>query len=332
MPGVAQISCEDFLTACRAFLSAHSRSHSNSSASADRDDEEPALGAHLYSRGWTLNESKAHFGPHFSYLYRSLPVQVHLNALDSPSHDALDEDWLSEAEDLASVSASLPQAGRPVPDLSSLAVDGSEPSENAPIFVTMSQSVCYSTTWRVPVFYFSVSRSDGSPLTLEQVIRSSIVQHELDPLTERAGQRREPSEETSPQDQEQEETQAADLPATFAPISSTEHPVTAEPVFYLHPCETSAWLETLLLPQVARREARSALARTSSSSMGSAAGSASHDDIGSTTVTAENPSSASASASQTASSSSSASTDKRTLCSYLETFVALVASAIEMRL
>ncbi|KAE8225323.1 hypothetical protein CF319_g1915 [Tilletia indica] len=335
MPGVAQISYEDFLTACRAFLTAYSRSrpsslsHSHSPTPSEVEGE-PALGAHLYSRGWSLDEFKSNFGPQFSYLRRSLPLQIQLDAPSLPPNESLDEDWLSEAEDLASASSSLPRAG-PVPDMSSLSVDGSEAPQHAPILVTMSQSICYSTTWRVPVFYLSVSRSDGSPLTLQQVIRSSIVQHELDPLTERAGQRRDSSSEPSRPDEPQE-SQPADLPATFAPISSTEHPITGEPVLYLHPCETAAWLETLLLPQVARREARSALARTSSSSMGSlhrsAAGSISHDGVVSTpAASAEDTHSA-----LTSESSGLASTDDRTLCSYLETFVALVASAIEMRL
>ncbi|KAK0527788.1 hypothetical protein OC835_004867 [Tilletia horrida] len=387
MPGPAQISSDDFLTACRAYLGAHSRARggastaaaAGSAAAGSADDEHggQALGARLYSRGWSLDESKAHLSPNFAFLRRSLPVQVQLNALEqlqqlNGQHDShsLDEDWLPDAadhEDLAAAVSSspiVPRAG-PLPDLSSLAVastsgsgsttpraadgpaghgalQGGSSNSAAPVLATMSQSICYSPTWKVPVFYFSVSRSDGTPFTLDQVIRSSLVQHELDPLLERPG----PQHSTDPSDPSSASRtdSSSDLPATFAPISSTEHPITGEPALYLHPCETASWLDTLLRPQLSKREARTALARTSSSSLGSSASSSSSSSSSSdpaiAAATAVDASSTSPADVPMATESSPAAptaaaveeSRDRTLCSYLETFVALVASAIEMRL
>ncbi|KAL9931782.1 hypothetical protein V8E36_009332 [Tilletia maclaganii] len=375
MPSPAQISASDFLSACRAYIDSHrSTSAPSSHAEQDGSSSQLALGARLYSRGWSLDESKTQYGPQFAFLHRTLPVQVRLNALDSPSaEENLDEDWLSEADD-STISPTAPVSG-PIPDLGALSVNGgSDPLSTPgarPIVASMSQSICYSSTWKVPVFYFSVSLSDGTPLTLDQVIRSSIVQHELDPLTERPGQQQAQNSDSAGTPHAPANTTAANLPATFAPISTSEHPITGRPALYLHPCETANWLETLLLPQVAKREARNAMARASSSSSLASTSSSRKSTsasrpltatgCGTSTSTAQaveapleddpcldspqrsriapiqparaeaNPATAAAAANALASEVGPSSPD-RTLLTYLETFVALVASAIEMRL
>ncbi|KAK0550743.1 hypothetical protein OC845_002518 [Tilletia horrida] len=349
MAASAQITADEFVAACRAYLEAHGSSGSSQHSSqviAPASD----LSSRLYSRGWNLNESKSHFGLHFTYLERSLPIQVHLNAVDklhnASADSSLDEDWVPEQQGEDEVTAesvrAQPPASGPLPDLDSLAVNA-DPSASkdggpAPILAMMHQSICYSTTWKVPTFYFSASRSDGTPLTLNQVIRSSIVQHELDPLVERAGnggqhpqfesQEAEGSATPAvPATAVTEKDDSPDLPATFAPISTCDHPVTGLPVLYLHPCETATWLQTLLTPQVAQREARTALQRTSSSNSGINvnASTPTHTDFKEDEIPDGD-------ATPTGSPTPAVPPNSASLTSYMETFVALVASAIEMRL
>ena len=84
-------------------------------------------------------------------------------------------------------------------------------------FTEWSFSVVFHEIWRVPTLYFDVNGSDGTPITREEVVR--LVS---DSMTEE---------------------QSWDF------ISQEEHPMTGSPSFFLHPCQTVAKMELLLLQE-----------------------------------------------------------------------------------
>jgi hypothetical protein len=75
-------------------------------------------------------------------------------------------------------------------------------------------SIVFSDTWRVPVLYFTVKDGDGTPFLRSQVLNVIDV----------------------------DEKEIAD---TWDFVSYEEHPITGEPSFFLHPCQTFARLQLL---------------------------------------------------------------------------------------
>lgn len=69
-------------------------------------------------------------------------------------------------------------------------------------------SIVYSDTWMVPVLYFTVKQTDGMPFQRSQVLDMLSV----------------------------DENAVGD---TWDFVSYEEHPITGEPSFFLHPCQTS---------------------------------------------------------------------------------------------
>lgn len=84
-------------------------------------------------------------------------------------------------------------------------------------FTEWSFSVVFHEIWRVPTLYFDVNFIDGTPITRKEVVR--LVS---DSMTEE---------------------QSWDF------ISQEEHPMTGSPSFFLHPCQTVAKMELLLLQE-----------------------------------------------------------------------------------
>lgn len=122
------------------------------------------------------------------------------------------EDFAHQAESLSCVSAAFPcfhwqwhDAASPSGYLSLLT---SRMSESSPI--QLSLSVCYSLAYSVPVLYFRACDLSGSPIALEQVLSAEAI--------ETNGELR------------------------WGLVSPMEHPITGQPYYYLHPCQSAVLL------------------------------------------------------------------------------------------
>ncbi|KAF5393734.1 hypothetical protein D9757_000099 [Collybiopsis confluens] len=94
--------------------------------------------------------------------------------------------------------------------------------------LTSQQFVVYSATFQVPCFYFTMYHPEGAPLSLDELLSSTLFRSSLVENTEST------SYALTRQD------------ATFPVLSQGEHPTTERPCWYLHPCETNAAVEEML--------------------------------------------------------------------------------------
>ncbi|KAJ3811929.1 acetyl-CoA acetyltransferase [Lentinula aff. lateritia] len=94
--------------------------------------------------------------------------------------------------------------------------------------LTSQQYVVYSATFQVPCFYFAMYHSNGVPLSINELISSTLFRSGIFQdanVTTFALTRR-------------------DTP--FPLISQGDHPTTGRPCWFLHPCETTVAVEELL--------------------------------------------------------------------------------------
>jgi len=136
------------------------------------------------------------------------------------------EDFASQAKSLSHVSAAFPcfhwqwhEAASPCGYLS---LHTTRMSQLSPI--QLSLSVCYSPAYTLPVLYFRACDLSGSPLALEQVLSAAAIE--------------------------------TDGELRWGLASPLEHPVTGEPYYCLHPCQSAvlltgqsellAWLTSVL--------------------------------------------------------------------------------------
>ncbi|KAH8118444.1 hypothetical protein DFH11DRAFT_1502564 [Phellopilus nigrolimitatus] len=82
------------------------------------------------------------------------------------------------------------------------------------------QYIVYSATFQVPTFYFSVHTTSGSPLSLDDIMKSSFFRKDAFPDVKKTSFA----------------LQAPDHP--FPLLSQGEHPVLGTPCWFFHPCET----------------------------------------------------------------------------------------------
>lgn len=137
--------------------------------------------------------------------------------------------------------------------------DGTSSSEVSGIeLLTLTQSIHYSSTWRVPVLWLQAYRSkDGSPLTLDELLTSGCpVFHDarrinddgpqtLFPLMQR--QEQDSTDELEYQlDQEETDRPTTGRTAYFPPLSTSDHPATGLPAICLHPCQTATVIGEML--------------------------------------------------------------------------------------
>ncbi|EPQ59293.1 hypothetical protein GLOTRDRAFT_70600 [Gloeophyllum trabeum ATCC 11539] len=86
--------------------------------------------------------------------------------------------------------------------------------------ITSRQYIVYSPTFQVPVLYFTVHDSHGTPLCLGDLIQTSLFKPDSLPPSEITSFGLSP--ESSP----------------FPMLSQGDHPTLGTPCWYLHPCET----------------------------------------------------------------------------------------------
>ncbi|KAI0366408.1 hypothetical protein BV20DRAFT_971929 [Pilatotrama ljubarskyi] len=109
-----------------------------------------------------------------------------------------------------------------------LAIDDEAVSVPAGDLLTCKQYVVYSATFEVPAFYFTLHESTGSPLPLDEVVKSALFRRHALP---------------SPDGN----TFALTLPdSSLALLSQGDHPTLGTPAWYFHPCHTSEAVREIL--------------------------------------------------------------------------------------
>ncbi|KAF8328233.1 uncharacterized protein EI90DRAFT_3065944 [Cantharellus anzutake] len=102
---------------------------------------------------------------------------------------------------------------------------------DAPI-IKVYESVVLSTTFKVPAFYFSAFREDGTPLDLGKIIGAGYLRGTVDGVDSSSNSVMLPSPN--------EEA------ATFPLLSQGDHPVLGTSSWYLHPCNMAHAMRPLL--------------------------------------------------------------------------------------
>ncbi|TRM67976.1 hypothetical protein BD626DRAFT_480410 [Schizophyllum amplum] len=90
------------------------------------------------------------------------------------------------------------------------------------------QYVVYSAGFQVPAFYFTIHDSGGSPLRIDDLVRTSLFRPAAFETTERNSFAVTPSA------------------STFPLLSQGDHPILGTPCWYLHPCETATALREIV--------------------------------------------------------------------------------------
>ncbi|EIW61738.1 uncharacterized protein TRAVEDRAFT_163229 [Trametes versicolor FP-101664 SS1] len=86
---------------------------------------------------------------------------------------------------------------------------------------TCKQYVVYSPTFEVPAFYFTLNKSSGSPLVLDQIVQSTLFRRNALPSSDG-------------------NTFGLTLPGSnLSLLSQGDHPTLGTPSWYFHPCHTS---------------------------------------------------------------------------------------------
>jgi len=119
------------------------------------------------------------------------------------------------------------------PDLDSehdvVEIDDNATMSNSPLTSVISnQYIVYSATFQVPTFYFTIHNSNGSPLCLTDIVKTSLFRRFA----------LEGTETTS---------FGVSLPASSFPLlSQGDHPTLGTPCWYFHPCETSGAVDEVM--------------------------------------------------------------------------------------
>ncbi|GAA5931932.1 hypothetical protein JCM3775_000081 [Rhodotorula graminis] len=159
---------------------------------------------HPLATGWRWTVGGASkWTPGVGYLERAPLHRRYTRVASSPPHTALDDsDELALAAD---------------DDAATVAVESAS-SASHELGCTVLLSICYSPTFSVPVLWFEAHQSSGTPLSLEQVLRSTLF-HDGHGLS---------SGDATP----------------F--VSQADHPATGRPSWFLHPCETEGIVAEVL--------------------------------------------------------------------------------------
>lgn len=156
------------------------------------------LNADVYAQGWEWDEGIN--APFTSSLKRTL----HVFALDDKSdgEEDLDLELSSGVQDVMDQGLVELRCN----DRDSVAIE---------------QYIVYSSTWRTPVLYFQAHKSNGSLLTIEQLILSGIMASGMNDV------------EVAPD-------------AEFPRLGIGENPATGTMAYYLHPCQTQTTISSVL--------------------------------------------------------------------------------------
>ncbi|PFH51446.1 hypothetical protein AMATHDRAFT_142570 [Amanita thiersii Skay4041] len=102
--------------------------------------------------------------------------------------------------------------------------------------LTSQQYVIFSATFQVPTFYFTVHDAKGVPLSLYDILRSTLFRRFAFTGVERSNH-------------------ALTLPGSSFPLlSQGDHPTLGTPCWYLHPCATAKAVGELMAEQQGKME------------------------------------------------------------------------------
>ncbi|KAI9510471.1 hypothetical protein F5148DRAFT_976722 [Russula earlei] len=188
MASPSTLTCHQFEHACKALVAKHAHSASSS--------------LNTVLKGWSWTEHPT--VPGLGYLSRTSLIQGLARISDS---DLL-EDGIPEPEEVVEDPA--------------LAHDTSAE------YLTCGQSVTFSPTFQVPVFYFTVHDRNGSPLMLKEIMKTSLLRRHALPET-------------------QVTSFALKQPnSQFPLLSQGDHPTTGTPAWFIHPCGTACAIGELI--------------------------------------------------------------------------------------
>ncbi|TFY80872.1 hypothetical protein EWM64_g3138 [Hericium alpestre] len=106
--------------------------------------------------------------------------------------------------------------------------------------VIATQCVAFSATFRVPVFYFAIHDTQGSPLPLAEIVKTPLFHRRLSPA------------DITPF--------SIGHPGSLFPLlSQGDHPTLGTPSWYIHPCETPSAMAELAAEIIADTEPEIAL-------------------------------------------------------------------------
>ncbi|PWY99193.1 hypothetical protein BCV70DRAFT_201399 [Testicularia cyperi] len=241
-----------FRQACLDYISNAGASGHNTSDGQPLPDSHAQLGPHQYASGWHWDEPLNPAVVGSAGLSRSFTVLVPSSVQNQDAEDYLQDLQAVGFED-GSKFGDLAENQKLDPESSNELEQALEPLASrigrSVVPVTVTQSIHWSNTWRVPVLYFHACFDSGQPLSLQQLLSSPSILHASStlrsslPSNSTSNPNSEPDLET--QDQEQDQDQRGSY---FPPISYGDHPRTALPSFYLHPCETIHFLSTIIQP------------------------------------------------------------------------------------
>ncbi|KAJ7904436.1 hypothetical protein B0H14DRAFT_2662861 [Mycena olivaceomarginata] len=94
--------------------------------------------------------------------------------------------------------------------------------------LTCKQYIVYSATFQVPAFYFTLHDAAGSPLALDDLVRTTLFHRFAFEGTEST-------------------SFGVSLPGSAFPLlSQGDHPTLGTPCWYFHPCESAAAVEEIM--------------------------------------------------------------------------------------
>ncbi|KAJ7129766.1 hypothetical protein C8R44DRAFT_777610 [Mycena epipterygia] len=107
--------------------------------------------------------------------------------------------------------------------------DGDEAIAPAPAeTLTCLQYIVYSATFQVPAFYFTLHDASGSPLPLDDLVRTTLFHRFAFKGTEST-------------------SFGVSLPGSAFPLlSQGDHPTLGTPCWYFHPCQSAAAVDEIL--------------------------------------------------------------------------------------
>ncbi|KAI0254261.1 hypothetical protein BJV78DRAFT_1186621 [Lactifluus subvellereus] len=178
-----------FEHACKALIGSHG--HSTSSP----------LNATIL-KGWSWAEHPTVTG--LGYMSRTALLQCRTRKRDS---DLVEEDGLESGDTI---------------DDPAVARDASSG------FLTCGQSIVFSPTFQVPVFYFTVHDSYGAPLALEEIMNTSLLRSHVLSGTQVTS------------------FALVQLDALFPLLSQGDHPTLGTPSWFIHPCGTACAMGELI--------------------------------------------------------------------------------------
>ncbi|KAL1740517.1 hypothetical protein HDZ31DRAFT_47344 [Schizophyllum fasciatum] len=192
-------SREDFELACKAYVS---------SRPAGRNDGQ-----------WTWNDYSSPYtcAVGYGYLARTTSVFASDDTLQGPAYPTV--------EDMKAIESSLLD----VTDDESLEIDdAAAPLSTTKVPLSCHQYVVYAPGFQVPAFYFTIHNSQGSPLRVDDLVRTSLFRPSAFSATARSSFAITPSA------------------SSFPLLSQGDHPVLGTPCWYLHPCETATALAEIM--------------------------------------------------------------------------------------